>query len=284
MACQGSDIRAKVWPLKTHQNSKEGEEHSIMASRSDLQGKVAIVTGGGRGIGKAIAGRLAEAGASVVIASRKLENLQATAEEFKGHPGRVIAMACHVGRTDQIEKLVSDTEQQLGPVDILVNNSATNIGQGPSLDVTDDMFAKMFELNVVSALRLIRLVVPGMIKRGTGGSIINISSIAGLRPQAGGLLYSATKAALIMMTRTWAIEFGRYNVRVNAIAPGLIQTDFSEYFWKNEEYVKQIETNQPIPRIGTPDEIGGLALYLASDESSFVTGQTFVVDGGATTR
>jgi NAD(P)-dependent dehydrogenase (short-subunit alcohol dehydrogenase family) len=263
---------------------EEGEEHSIMTRRNDLQGKVAIVTGGGRGIGKAIAGRLVEAGANVVIASRKLENLQATAQEFSAHPGRVLPMSCHVGRTDQIEKLVADTEQQLGPVDILVNNSATNIGQGPSLDVTDEMFAKMFELNVVSALRLIRLVVPKMIQRGSGGSIINIASIAGLRPQAGGLLYSATKAALIMMTRTWAIEFGRHNVRVNAIAPGLIQTDFSEYFWKNEEYVKHIEANQPLPRIGHPDEIGGLALYLASDESSFVTGQTFVVDGGATTR
>jgi len=254
---------------------------STGSSPGSLHGKVAVVTGGGRGIGKAITKRLAGAGASVVIASRKLENLEATAEEFSSLPGKIAPVACHVGRADQLEHLVRETEQLFGPVDILVNNSATNIGQGPALDVTDEMFAKMFEINVVSALRLIRLVVPKMIERG-GGSIINIASIAGLRPQPGGLLYSATKAALIMMSRSWAAEFGRHNVRVNTIAPGLIETDFSEYFWKNENYVKKLEATQPIPRIGTPDEIGGIALYLASDESSFVTGQVFVVDGGAT--
>jgi len=121
-----------------------------------------------------------------------------------------------------------------------------------------------------------------MIERGQGGSIINIASIAGIRPQPGGILYSATKAALIMMTRNWAMEFGRHRIRVNAIAPGLIETDFSEYFWKNEEYLKSLEAAQPIPRVGQADELGGMALYLASDDSSFVTGQLFVVDGGAT--
>lgn len=249
---------------------------------SSLQGKVAIVTGGGRGIGKAITKRLAEAGANVVIASRKLENLEATASEFSSLPGKIAPVACHVGKAEDLAHLVAETEKLFGPADILINNSATNIGQGPALDVTDDMFAKMFEINVVSSLRLIRHVVPKMIERGTGGSIINIASIAGLRPQMGGLLYSATKAALIMMTRNWAMEFGKHNVRVNAIAPGLIETDFSEYFWKNENYVKKLEATQPIPRVGSPDEVGGMALYLASDESSFVTGQTFVVDGGAT--
>ena len=247
-----------------------------------LQGKVAIVTGGGRGIGKAITKRLAGAGANVVIASRKLENLEATVQEFASLPGKIAPVECHVGRADQLENLVSETEKLFGPVDILVNNSATNIGQGPSLDVTDEMFAKMFEVNVVSSLRLIRLTVPKMIERGMGGSIINIASIAGLHPQPGGLLYSATKASLIMMSRNWAMEFGKHNVRVNTIAPGLIETDFSEYFWKNENYLKKLEATQPIPRVGTPDEIGGIALYLASDESSFVTGQVFVVDGGAT--
>lgn len=249
---------------------------------SSLQGKVAIVTGGGRGIGKAITHRLAEAGANVVIASRKLENLEATANEFASLPGKIAPVVCHVGRAEDLVKLVAETEKLFGPADILVNNSATNIGQGPALNVTDDMFAKMFEINVLSSLRLIRETVPKMIQRGTGGSIINIASIAGLRPQNGGLLYSATKAALIMMTRSWAQEFGKHNVRVNTIAPGLIETDFSEYFWKNEAYVKKLETTQPIPRVGTPDEVGGMALYLASNESSFVTGQIFVVDGGAT--
>lgn len=255
---------------------------STLESRSSLSGKVALVTGGGRGIGKAITERFVKAGANVVIASRKMENLAATVKEFEGAPGKIHPVECHVGRADQLKALVDETAKTFGPVDLLVNNSATNIGQGPALDVTDEMFAKMFEVNVVSALRLIRLVVPGMIERKTGGSIINIASIAGLRPQAGGLLYSATKAALIMMTRNWAMEFGKHNVRVNAIAPGLIETDFSEYFWKNEKYVEKLQTTQPIPRIGRTEEVGGMALYLASDEASFVTGQVLVVDGGAT--
>jgi dehydrogenase/reductase SDR family protein 4 len=251
-----------------------------MAVSINLSGRVALVTGGGRGIGKAIARRLADAGASVVIASRKLENLEATAAEFAALPGRVVPIACHVGRLDQLENLVRETEARVGPIDILVNNSATNIGQGPALDVTDEMLDKMVEINVKSALRLIRLTVPGMIARKTGGSIINIASISGLQPQPGGLLYSFTKAGLIMMTRSWAREFGRHDIRVNAIAPGLIQTDFSEYFWKDEAYRKELEATQPIPRIGQPDEIAGAALYLASSDSTFLTGQVIVIDGG----
>ena len=252
-----------------------------MSYSIDLSGKVAIVTGGGRGIGKAITQRLAQAGAGVVIASRKMENLEETANELAGLPGKVVPIACHVGRADQLESLVNETEKQLGPVDILVNNSATNIGQGPSLDVTDDMLDKMVDVNVKSALRLIRLTVPKMIERKSGGSIINIVSIAGLRPQYQGLLYSFTKAGLIMMTKSWAQEFGEHNVRVNAIAPGLIQTDFSEFFWKNPERAKSLQVAQPIPRIGTPDEIGTAALYLASDEASYITGEILVIDGGA---
>jgi NAD(P)-dependent dehydrogenase (short-subunit alcohol dehydrogenase family) len=253
-----------------------------MSATINLKGKVALVTGGGRGIGKAITRCLAEAGAGVVIASRKLENLQATAQEFAALPGKIVPVACHVGRVDQLENLVSEAERQLGPVDIVVNNSATNIGQGPALAITDDMLDKMIEVNIKAALRLVRLTVPKMIERKSGGSVINISSIAGLRPQAGGLLYSFTKAGLNMITRSWAQEFGPHGVRVNAIAPGLIQTDFSEFFWKNEAYVKQLERSQPIRRIGQPQEIGHLALYLASEEASYVTGQVFVVDGGAT--
>jgi NAD(P)-dependent dehydrogenase (short-subunit alcohol dehydrogenase family) len=241
-----------------------------------------LVTGGGRGIGKAITRRFAEAGAHVVIASRKMEVLEAAAREFSSLPGQVLPVACHVGRKEQLENVVREAEDKLGPIDILVNNSATNIGQGPSLQVTDEMFDKIVEVNVKSCLRLINLIVPKMIERQSGGSIINIASISGLNPQPEGLLYSFTKAGLLMMTRSWAREFGRYNVRVNAIAPGLIQTDLSSYYWQNEQFMQHLRETQPIPRIGLPEEIGFAALYLASDESSYVTGQTFVIDGGST--
>lgn len=249
-----------------------------------LDCKVALVTGGGRGIGKAIAQRFAAAGAQVVIASRKVENLEATAAECAGLPGRVVPVACHVGKQDQLQNLVAETEKQLGPIDILVNNSATNIGQGPALEVSDESLLKTMEINVLAAHRLIRMIVPKMIARGSGGSIINIASIAGLRPQPYGLVYSSTKAALIMMTRVWGIEFGPHRIRVNAICPGLIQTDFSEYFWKNEGHMEKLKATQPLPYLGQPEEIAGMALYLASDESSYVTGTTMVVDGGATAR
>ncbi|MBL8174494.1 MAG: SDR family oxidoreductase [Bryobacterales bacterium] len=249
-----------------------------------LEGKVALVTGGGRGIGKAIAKRFAAAGAQVVVASRKMENLESTVAECAGLPGRVAAVACHVGKVDQLQRLVAETEKQFGPVDILVNNSATNIGQGPALEVTDEALLKTMEINVLAAHRLIRMIVPGMMERGKGGSIINIASIAGLRPQTHGLVYSSTKAALLMMTRVWAVEFGGHRIRVNAICPGLIQTDFSEYFWKNEEYMERLKDTQPLPYLGQPEEIAGMALYLASEESTYVTGTAMVVDGGATAR
>ena len=236
-----------------------------------LKGRTAIITGGGRGIGKAIARRFAEEGANVVIASRKIDNQRAAAGEFKDLPGKTLAVPCHVGKVEELERLVQLTEAEFGPADILVNNSATNIGQGPALQVTDEAILKTFEINVLAAMRLIRLTAPKMMERGKG-SIINIASIAGLRPQTFGLVYSSTKAALIMMTRVWAIEFGGRNVRVNAIAPGLIQTDFSSFFWNDDKYMNELKANQPLPRVGQPAEVAGMALVLASDDSSYVTG------------
>ena len=244
-----------------------------------LEGKNAIVTGGGRGIGKSITARLIEAGANVVIASRKLENLEATAAELADAGGRVVPVQCHVGDADQIAALVDQAQNEVGPVDIVVNNSATNLGQGPSLDVTETMLDKMMAVNVKAAMNLVHAVVPSMRERG-GGSIINISSISGFQPQPGGLLYSFTKAGLNMLTRTWAREFGRWNIRVNGIAPGLIKTDFSRYFWDDEKRRDALVGNQPLQRLGQPSDIGFAAAYLASDEAAFMTGQTLVIDGG----
>jgi NAD(P)-dependent dehydrogenase (short-subunit alcohol dehydrogenase family) len=248
-----------------------------------LNGKTALVTGGGRGIGKAIAARLAAAGANVVIASRKADVLAQTAQELSVLPGKVHPIPCHVGRLDQLEALVRQTTETFAPIDILVNNSGTNVGQGPSLQLTDEAILKTFEVNLLAAHRLCRLTVPSMIARG-GGAVINIASIAGLHPQHESLAYSTSKAALIMATRVWAVEWGRHNVRVNAICPGLVETDFSSFFWKDEAHMAELRANQPIPRTGRPEEISWTALYLASDEAQWVTGQCFTIDGGHTAR
>lgn len=253
-----------------------------MSLTLSLENKVALVTGGGRGIGKDVAWRLAQAGATVVIASRKLDNLEATAGEIiEATGGQVIAMQCHVGKAEQLTALVARVVKEVGPIDILVNNSATNLGQGPSLDTTTEMLDKMVDVNVKAAMRLVHAVVPSMARRG-GGSIINMASISGLSPQAGGLLYSFTKAGLIMLTRSWAREFGPKNIRVNAIAPGLIKTDFSAYYWKDEARMRELIGEQPLPRIGMPEDIGFATAWLASDYAGFVTGHVLVIDGGAT--
>lgn len=252
-----------------------------MALSISLTDKVALVTGGGRGIGRDITRCLAQAGAHVAIASRKQEDLDQAAADMADLPGRILPIACHVGREDQLSALVDRVESELGPIDVLVNNAATNIGQGPSLATDTTMLDKMIDVNVKSAFRLVHRIVPTMVERGAGGSIINIVSISGLQPQPGGLLYSFTKAGLIMLTRNWAREFGPKGVRVNAIAPGLIKTDFSAYYWQDEARKAQLVGDQPIRRLGVPQDIGPMAAFLGSDLSSFITGQTLVIDGGA---
>jgi dehydrogenase/reductase SDR family member 4 len=241
-----------------------------------LNGKVAIVTGGSRGIGRAIAEVFAREGARVAICGRKQETLDRVAGEI----GPLVKpIACHVGRADQIENMVATTLRELGSIDILVNNAATNISFGPCLEIDEAQFDKMIEINLKSAFRLVRAVAPGMCARGSG-SIINIASIAGLRPQRHSLLYSMTKAALIMMTQSYALELGPKGVRVNAIAPGLIQTALSEHYWKEEAQRDAVIGKQPIQRLGQPSDVAELALLLASDKGSYITGQTLAVDGG----
>jgi len=246
---------------------------------SQLKNKVAIVTGGSRGIGRSIAEVFAREGAIAIICGRKQDTLDAVAAEIKGLQGRVVPMACHVGKLEELQRLVDTTTREFGKIDILVNNAATNIAQGPAIEMDDGQFDKMVEVNLKSTYRLVRLVAPGMCERGSG-SIINIASIAGMRPQFHGLLYSMTKAALIMMTQSYAVELGPKGVRVNAIAPGLIQTVLSEYYWKDETRYQRLLTQQPIRHLGQPEEISEVALLLAGDGASYLTGQTIVVDGG----
>ena len=241
-----------------------------------LQDKVAIVTGASRGIGRSIAEVFVREGAHVVICGRKQDTLDQVAGELGP---RVKPIACHVGRADQIQAMVDATMHQFGRIDILINNAATNIAQGPALEMDEGQFDKMVEVNLKSTFRLMKLIAPGMCERGSG-AIVNIASIAGLRPQLHSLLYSMTKAALIMMTQSYAVELAPKGVRVNGIAPGLIETTLSEYFWKDEDRLAKHLRKQPVPHIGKPIEIAEVALLLASSRGSYITGQTFVVDGG----
>jgi NAD(P)-dependent dehydrogenase (short-subunit alcohol dehydrogenase family) len=246
--------------------------------KEPLAGRTAIVTGASRGIGAAIARALARDGADTVICGRRQETLEETAPSMAG-PGRVLPVACHVGDAQALRDLVETAERAFGPVDILVNNAATNIQQGSCLEITEAQFDKMVEINLKSAFRLVSLVAPGMCARGRG-TIINIASVAGLKPQYESLLYSMTKAALVMMTRSWALELSPRGVRVNAIAPGLVQTKLSEYFWKDEERRERHFGRQPLRRLGQPEEIAELAAFLASDRASYMTGEVVTADGG----
>jgi NAD(P)-dependent dehydrogenase (short-subunit alcohol dehydrogenase family) len=247
----------------------------------DLSGKVAIVTGASRGIGQAIAERLAQAGAKVVITSRKPEGIDAIAEAIRASGGEAMAVAAHNGDKAALQNLAQTAIKAYGGVDILVHNAATNPHFGPLLDAEDGLWQKTLEVNLMGNVWLTQAVVPNMRERG-GGSIINIASVNGLRPGRMQGIYSITKAAVINLTQTLAMELAEANIRVNAVAPGLIQTKFARAIWENDYLVTPIIQRTPLKRIGQPDDIAGIVVYLAAPASSYATGQVFVVDGGLT--
>ena len=248
-----------------------------------LAGKVAIVTGSSRGIGKAIAERLAEHGAKVAISSRKLEPCQQVADALnaKHGAGTAIAVAANISSKEALQQLVDQTVQQLGSVDVLVCNAASNPYYGPQAGISDDQFRKVLDNNIVSNHWLIGMVAPGMMER-RSGSIVIVSSIGGLRGSAIIGAYCISKAADMQLARNLAVEFGPHNVRVNCIAPGLIKTDFARALWEDPKLLEARNADTPLRRIGEPDEIAGAAVFLASPASSFMTGQTIVIDGGVT--
>jgi NAD(P)-dependent dehydrogenase (short-subunit alcohol dehydrogenase family) len=245
----------------------------------DVAGKVAIITGASRGIGLAIAARYAQAGMKVVLSSRKQDALDAVAADLRAAGGDVLAVAAHNGDKAALAALVEATVAHYGGVDVLVNNAATNPHFGPLLEAADSMWQKTLEVNVLGNFWLTQAVVPQMRARG-GGKIINVASVNGLRPGTMQGVYSATKAAVINLTQTLGMELAAENIQVNAIAPGLIRTKFAEAIWGNEAMLEMITARTPARRIGDPDEIAGVALFLAAPASNFATGQVFVVDGG----
>ncbi len=247
----------------------------------DLSGKVAVVTGSSRGIGKAIALRMAEQGARVVVSSRKIDACEAVAREIEAGHGRAVAIAASISSKPDLERLIAETETKLGPVDVLVCNAASNPYYGPMGGITDEQFRKILDNNIVSNHWLAQLVAPGMIAR-RDGSIIIVSSIGGLKGSPVIGAYNVSKAADMQLARNLAVEWGEHNVRVNCIAPGLIKTDFARALWEDPKRAAMVERATPLRRIGDPDDIAGAAIFLASAAGRFTTGQTLVVDGGVT--
>jgi NAD(P)-dependent dehydrogenase (short-subunit alcohol dehydrogenase family) len=249
----------------------------------DLTGKVAIVTGSSRGIGRAIAEALAEHGAKVVISSRKAEACQEVADALNAAhgAGTAIVVPASISSKEELQRLVDETRAQLGRIDVLVCNAASNPYYGPMAGISDDQFRKILDNNVIANHWLIQMVAPDMLDRGSG-SIIIISSIGGLK--ASGVIgaYNISKAADFQLARNLAAEFGPRQVRVNCIAPGLIRTDFARALWENPDTLKLVTMHTPLQRIGEPHEIAGAAVFLASPASAFVTGQILYVDGGFT--
>ena len=249
----------------------------------DLTGRIAVVTGSSRGIGKAIALRMAEQGARVVISSRRQDACQAVADEINAAHGeeRAIAVAASISSKDALGELVARTNGSLGPIDILVCNAASNPYYGPMAGISDDQFRKILDNNVLSNHWLVQLVAPQMIER-KDGAIIIVSSIGGLKSSVVIGAYNVSKAADMQLARNYADEYGPHNVRVNCIAPGLIRTDFAKALWENPATLKSATASTPLRRIGEPDEIAGAAVFLASTAGRFTTGHVLVVDGGQT--
>lgn len=245
----------------------------------DLNGKVAIVTGASKGIGEAIARLYALYGAKVVVSSRKQEAVEHVVDLIKAEKGEATAVAANTGELLDLEHLVKQTESLYGRIDIIVNNAATNPVFGNVENTDSAAFDKIMNVNVKGCFELSKKALPLMKKNG-GGSIINISSVGGITPEPGLGIYSVSKAALIMLTKVMAKEWGRHGIRANVVCPGLIKTKFSEALWKNEQVSDHLVKSQPISRIGIPEEIAGLCLFLASEASSYCTGGIYTADGG----
>lgn len=247
----------------------------------DLAGKTAIVTGSTKGIGRAIAVALARAGAKVAVSSRDAGRVAETAQALTDAGHTVIGVPCNIGRKDELQNLVDRAASELGPVDILVCNAAINPYYGPAMEIPDDVFAKVMHTNIQAQLWLAQMVAPDM-KARKDGAIVLISSIGGLRGSDVIGAYNISKAADIQLAKNLAVELGPDNIRVNAIAPGLVKTDFARALWENPEFAEPRIAATPLRRLGDPEDIAGAAVFLASDAGRWMTGQTIVIDGGAT--